>query len=215
MEIRNSLKVKTLTYLKECFNSGRLAEHFAWRTPAEMAMALDVNGDSLRVILKRWRSNSWGYVDGKYFTGEQTEDSRPHWFYKINNKGLAYMARLPKWYKSLDELATWWSELDEDGCQTLPFHKKGLKSIGWHIAPSEMVTVIRWPFQTAVDTYSAFGFSEFGIRCESLKEAAGMARAVFHVEPSVECLTQAKAYQDEYVEAGLKKLASDAGFATH
>ncbi len=123
IEVRNHTKIRVLLYLKavsistteksDFFPYG-MGGSYAWRTPATIAWHTGVNVASLYVILKRWRNNKWGYADARYFTADQMEDGRPHWLYKINAKGIAYLNRLHKWYKAEKEVKIALSEYQID-----------------------------------------------------------------------------------------------------
>ena len=215
IEARNYTKIRVLLYLRRVASeaiSSELGEHWAWQAPAVIALYTNTNAASLYTILKRWRSNTWGYVDAKYFEPEQMQDGRPHWLYKINAKGQAYLDRLHKWYKAEAEVK---AELEKDWLEVhdgilLPWRNLSIRGIAWHIKPSESATCIRWPFKTRHDAHIIYAFGG-SYRVSDIQEAVYMARTVFHIPPSDECLMEARSLQDKYVRDALIKQAKAAG----
>lgn len=215
IEVRNYTKVRVLFHLKKASSEAASAtcERLAWQAPASIANSTGVNVASLYIILKRWRSNTWGYVEALHFNAEQMADLRPHWLYKINTKGLAYLTRLHKWYEPLEAVlasVALYEEQHEDYCgrDIIP------RVIEWHVKPSEMATCIEWPFRGKADTHPAMAWFPNCLRVKSLEEASNMASVVFGITPSKECLRMARAWQNHYVQEELDKLAQGAGFVT-
>ena len=215
IEVRNYTKIRVLLYLKELATQAAegypFNEAHAWQTPADIAANTGVNVNSLYIILKRWRTHTWGYADGQHFTAEQMADFRPHWLYKINAKGNAYLARLHKWYEPLTDVlaaaAAYTEQHGEDCKQAIAPH-----CICWHIKPSEWVIRITWPFESSSDASRVMTFG--GYRVKDINKAVSMARVVFRLMPSRECLARATELQNHSVKEGLDKLAARAGFTT-
>lgn len=223
IEARNHTKVRALLYLNDRFleateeNIWHGGSH-TWRAPATIARDTGVNEASLRILLKRWRSASWGYVEALHFNALQMADKRPHWLYRINSRGQAYLARLHRWYKAeaevKAELEAYYNEIGYDLSLDL-FNQGKLepRCIGWHIKPSKMITIIRYPFERKSDAHFAVWYMH-GFEVGNIEEAVFVARSVFHIKPTKECLTQAEGWQDSFVKEALEELASSAGFAT-
>ena len=218
IEARNHTKIRVLLYLNDRFleSKEKNADYgggWCWRTPATIAFDTGVNVASLYVILKRWRNNKWGYADARYFTADQMEDSRPHWLYRINTKGIAYLNRLHKWYKAEDEVKTALSKYQMGtDCDFIPWNLH-IRCIAWHIKPSEWTTVITWPFESATDVKYAKWFMK-GYEATDLEEAVHMVRSIFNINPKKECIDRAIQVQNYFIKDALNKLASGAGFVT-
>ena len=181
----------------------------AWQAPPDIANHTGVNVASLYIILKRWRENTWGYADGKYFNAQQMTDSRPHWLYKINAKGQAYLNRLPKWYEPLEAVLAEvvnYKEHHEDYCP----HDLTPRRIAWHTKPSEWVTYIQWPSKSKGDAHYAMWYMG-GYSVADMQEAIFTTKAVFGITPSQECLEVAKEIEGHFVKTALEKLATGAG----
>jgi len=233
IEARNYTKIRVLLYLRDRateageghtsdFSSmgGPAAtfiepygEAWCWRAPATIAFDTGVNVASLYTILKRWRNNTWGHAEGRHFNALQMEDSRPHWLYRINAKGLSYLARLHRWYKPLEEVKASLVKYQEDMCcDYIPWHLAP-RVISWHIKPSEWATHIHWPFAREADAGNAM-WHMHGYEVANIDEAVHTARAIFGIMPSKECLAEAKRKEQFHIKRALNKLAADAGFAT-
>ena len=165
------------------------------------------------IIIKRWRENKWGYVDGRYFSADQMTDGRPHWLYKINAKGLSYLNRLHKWYKSEEEIKA--ELVEHEKIYGFDYNDFDLspRCIAWHIKPSEWTTVINWPFASKHDTHPAKWFMK-GYEVTDLEEAVYMVRSIFNISPKKECIDRAIQVQNHFIQDALKKLAAGAGFVT-
>ena len=187
-----------------------MGEASAWRCPVSIAYATGVNSASLYVILKRWREHHWGYVSGIHFSAEQMNDSRPHWLYKINAKGESYLARLSKWYKYIAEAQA--ANIAEGDCDTYDMRHMP-RCLSWHVKPSEWATNIQWPFARKYDCGYAV-WHMMGYEVANADEAVYMARSVYGIKPSKECLEQALQYEQMWVKDALDKLAKNAGFST-
>lgn len=218
IEVRNHTKIRVLLYLRDrLLESQESADDFGgawcWRAPSTIAHDTGVNVASLYIIMKRWRENKWGYADGRYFSADQMTDGRPHWLYKINAKGLSYLNRLHKWYKSEEEIKA--ELVEHEKIYGFDYNDFDLspRRIAWHIKPSEWTTVINWPFASKHDTHPAKWFMK-GYEVADIEEAVYTARVVFRIKPSNECIERAMAIQNAYVQDALKKLATGAGFVT-
>ena len=218
IEARNHTKIRVLLYLRDrLLESQESADDFGgawcWRAPATIAFDTGVNAASLYVIMKRWRENTWGYADARYFSADQMTDGRPHWLYRINAKGLSYLNRLHKWYMAEDEVKAELAEYQREiGSDMVPWRLVP-RCIAWHIKPSTWTTVINWPFASKHDTHPAKWFMK-GYEVANIEEAVYTARAVFRIIPSNECIERAKAIQNHFVQEALEKLATGAGFVT-
>jgi len=215
IEARNYTKVRVLLYLRdrllEVQDDDVFGGSWAWRAPATIARGTGVIEASLYVILKRWRENTWGYVEAKHFTAEQMADGRPHWLYRINAKGQAYLNRLHKWYKYEEQAKAELEKHYQENDDTHDQFNLEPRCISWHIKPSKWATHIEWPFVTKRDAGPAMWHMN-GYVVADLEEAVALARSLFKVMPSKECIERARAWQNAYVQEALEKIAQGAGY---
>ena len=210
--VRNVLKVRVLLYLNrwlEAILKYGLGNDAAWQAISDIARGIglyDVDDmlkpSSLYVIIPRWARNDWGYVDSYGFTAEHMPNSDPHILYKINNRGLSYLKRLPKWYKYIKEAE---AELDrvEDAA---PFLSP--KSIAWPAYPESHQDgiSINWPFAGKNDADHCFvSRGKRVVFVNDINEAINTARGLFKIEPSQEYVNYALALNEYYAQkAGFK-----------
>ena len=210
--VRNSFKVRVLYYLSQLMQEiDKCGESVAWETAADISRNAGVNYKSAYVLLPRWREASWGYVDGMHVKGELCEDGRPHWFYRINARGLSWLTRCRKWYVGYDQ-AIKMVEARLNSDEWAPTLE--MRRVGWHIyghsgnqcmyaGPDTLVynhtVVLEWPFKDKTDAHVYYYPAETDKRMfvvPDIKYALAIIRKRYEVEPARECLDRAVKLQE-------------------
>ena len=204
-DVRNYFKVRVLYYLSRSIQSDSFGEIIAWHTAAEIAHNTGVNYKSAYVLLPRWREAAWGYVDGMHMPAVLCDDGRPHWFYKINGKGMSYLARLHKWYEFYDEAKAAVDTIEDIWPGT------DIKYVGWHVlgyneyakAVFPHSVVMFWPFRSTKDVhiyYWPIKDDNNGFLRHDIKAVVNLIRSVYGIEPGLEAVKQAQGYE-RYLKA--------------
>jgi hypothetical protein len=117
----------------------------SWLSIPEVSYFANVPRGSLHVLLPRWQS--WQYVISEQFQAEATSDRRPHEFYQITGRGIAFVEKMASWYELFDKAVKEVNErLDAEEEQDFISIEPVL-----FIHKSTVPLLLKWPFNSGRD----------------------------------------------------------------